>query len=72
MEKLTSSEKITLSIILNHQKQKNAQALQMWECIRKEATSEQEKADALRCVVYYQNEIEEIKSIISKVEVLSI
>ena len=68
MEKLTSSEKITLSIILNRQKQKNAQALQMWERIRKEEADEQKRADALKCVIFYQNEQKEIESILKKVE----
>lgn len=72
MEQLTSSEKITLSIILNYQKQKNAKALEMWERIRKEETDEQKRGEALRCIVYYQNEIAEIKSILKKVGGLSV
>lgn len=72
MEKLTSSEKITLSMILNHQNQKNAKSLEMWERIRKEETDEQKRADALRCVAYYQNEINEIKSILKKVEAVQV
>ena len=65
MEQLTSQEKITLSIILNHQNQKNAEALAMWERIRKETTDEERKGEALRAIIYYQNEIQEIKSMLT-------
>lgn len=67
MEQLTASEKITLSIILNLQKKKDAETLAMWERIHKESEGE-EKAGAFGAIVYYQNELKELDAIIKKVE----
>lgn len=67
MKELTFDEKMMLMIILEHQKQKDKRALQMWEEAQKRLEG-LAKTKALQAVIHYTQEIEEIESIINKIK----